>query len=153
MILSPTDRKNFKGGKSLALSWQHLLVVKCPTCPLTPSWTHFSLSDNFSARFVPKNHKSRKNLRQSFFSSCLLGVWLSACALPSSLDRNHGVDDTSLLLYGALSLSEPFTGCILFATHGNPRKDKKEQGMPLINPHLPSSLSTIFTMGFREHLM
>lgn len=101
--------------------------------PLTPSWTHFSLSDNFSARFVPKKappQEEFKTKKAFFFGidvSCFPAAWLSAVPclppwlgtmvlvmgpcfsmVPSSLARNYGVGDGSLLLYGALYFSEHF---------------------------------------------
>lgn len=125
----------------MARSWQHLLAAKRPTCPFTPSWTHFSLSDDFGARFVPKKAQLQEELKTKkvFFSlPCLPAAWPSACALPSSLARNHGVDDTSLLLCGALSLSEPFHRLHLVCHSQKPREGQERvEVAPLPSPSSP----------------
>lgn len=89
-----------------------------------------------------RKHNSRKNLRQRKFSSpCLPAAWPSACALPSSLARNHGVDDTSLLLCGALSLSEPFHRLHLVCHSQKPREGQERvEVAPLPSPSSPLHL-------------
>lgn len=83
-----------------------------PYLPLNTFTARVSLSRDFSARFVPKKAPFQEELKtkEVFF----LGVEVltfpalqlpgshSACGLPSSLARNHGVGDTSSLFCGAL---------------------------------------------------